>query len=74
MDPYTPTVSRILGIPESEARLVVGYLRLQYGTLDHLSQERIRFEYLDGGPDGSIKDTIEADRKGAERLADDYGC
>ena len=63
---YNTIISDTLKITRERARLVEGYLRLQYSTLDHLSRVDIRREYRKGG----ISATIDADVSAAIRLAD----
>lgn len=70
---YTRILMEILGVDEQEARCTEAYLRLQYGTLDSLSAAQMRWEYLFGGPQGSIKQAIAADPVGANQLAISYG-
>ena len=67
---YNQIIRETLKVTPQRARLVEGYLRLQYSTLDHLSRVDIRREYTRGG----IGATIDADVKAAIRLADSYGC
>jgi len=50
-----------------DPRHVEAYLRLRYGTLDHLSREEFTEEGL------ISLEVIKADPKGAEKLAQSYG-
>ena len=70
---YNRTIQTLCGVDEKTARHIEAYLRLQYGTLDALSRERIVFEYENGGSEGSIKEAIQLDPDGAEQLAQDFG-
>lgn len=65
---YQQIIATTLQIAPARARLVEGYLRLQYKTLDHLSREDIRREYVEGG----IAATIDDDPAMADRLASTY--
>ena len=63
----TATISRILGVSPERARLVNGFLRCEYRTLDHLSAQQIRTAYVE------IAECIDADPVMADRLAASYG-
>lgn len=69
MSGYTGILSEVLAISNERALLVEAHLRLQYGTLCHLSQERIRFEYTDGG----ISEVIDLAPDQAVELAKSMG-
>lgn len=66
---YQTIIADILKITPQRAVLVEAYLRLQYGTLDHLSRAAIWHEYTHGG----ISATIDADPDQAVRLARSIG-
>lgn len=66
---YQTVIAETLKIAPARARLVEGYLRLQYGTLSHLSREDITHEYCRRG----ISTAIDADVDGAIKLAASYG-
>ena len=68
MSAYVATVSAALNIAADRARLVVGYLRSEYRTLDSLSRQQIRADYGDW-----IGATIDVDPVMADRLAASYG-
>jgi hypothetical protein len=63
----TATIARILDITADRARLVRGYLQMEYRTLDSLSAAQIKREYREIGP------TIDADPVMAERIAQSFG-
>ena len=68
MPAYVATVSAALGIAADRARLVVGYLRCEYRTLDGLSRQQILADY------GSwIGAAIDANPAMAAQLAASYG-
>lgn len=69
MTTYNDIIRRTLKITPERARLVEAYLRLDYGTLDHLSNVEIRREYHVGG----ISAAIDADVDGALKLAESLG-
>lgn len=69
VSPYGRVLAETLKITTERARLVEAYLRLQFGTLSHLSREDFRHEYTDGG----ISDTIDADTRQAIALAESFG-
>jgi len=69
---YNAMIQEVCNIGTDRARLVEAYLRMQYRTLDALSAERIKFEYLNGGSEGSIRDAIDLDPDGSEKLARSY--
>lgn len=69
MTTYTSTVATTLSIPANRARLVVGYLRSEYRTLDALSRQQICADYSEW-----IAATIDADPAMADRLAASYGA
>jgi len=58
----------ILDIAADRSRLVVGYLRSEYRTLDAISPAQIRKDYR-----GWINETIDADPAMADQLAASYG-
>lgn len=66
---YNQIISEVLNVTPARARLVEAFLRLQYGTLDALSRDRILSEYTAGG----ISEAIDEDAALVERLADSYG-
>lgn len=63
----TATIARILDITADRARLVRGYLQMEYRTLDSLSAAQIKRGYREIGP------TIDADPVMAERIAQSFG-
>ena len=69
MSMYQKVLSETLSVSPERALLVEGYLRLQYGTLDHLSMEDFRREYTSGG----ISRSIDEDPALAADLAKSYG-
>lgn len=70
---YNQTIQEVCGVDANTARMVEAYLRLQYSTLDSLTRYQMRFEYLNGGAHGSIKQAIELDRNGSMELAESFG-
>jgi hypothetical protein len=68
MSRHITSIANILGIAADRARLVVGYLRSEYRTLDGISRQQIRADY------GSwIGATIDANIAMADQLAASYG-
>lgn len=65
---YNKMLQELLGIDSQRARYVEAYLRLEYGTLNHLDASRIKLEYYDLG----ISEAIDQDPAGAETLAQSY--
>ena len=63
----TTTIARILNVTADRARLVRGYLQLEYHTLDSLSAAQIKRQYREIGP------TIDADPAMANRVAESFG-
>lgn len=71
---YTRSIAKQLGVTLQRARFVEAWLRLQYGTLDALSQEQIKYEYENGGPMGPISAAIdESTDEDNEELAKSEG-
>lgn len=68
MTRYITTIANILGIATDRSRLVVGYLRSEYRTLDAIGPAQIRKDYRDW-----INETINADPAMADQLAASYG-
>jgi len=64
----TDTIAKTLNISADRARLVAGYLRLTYRTLDGLSAAKICSEYYQ-----EISSTIDADPGMADRVASSFG-
>ena len=69
MNNYQALLVKTLKITPQRAVLVEGYLRLQHGTLDHLSCADFGREYKRGG----ISAAIDADPEGAIELAQSFG-
>lgn len=68
MSTYNARICAALGITPERARLVEGFLRLEWRGLDSLSAEGIRHEYEAG-----ICEAIDSDPAVAERLAASFG-
>lgn len=68
MPRHITTIANILDIAADRSRLVVGYLRSEYRTLDAISPAQIRKDYR-----GWIDEAINADPAMADQLAASYG-
>ena len=66
---YNDIIRSTLKITPERARLVEAYLRMEYGTLNHLSARDIRRNYYHGG----ISYAIDANLDGALKLAESFG-
>lgn len=67
MSPWNAILTRILSISAERARLVEGYLRSEYRTLDNLSAQQIRNEYAEIGTAIDMNPVL------AEVVASSYG-
>lgn len=64
---YQNIIKDLFPDEDVDPRHVEGYLRLRFGTLDHLSRDDLEEECL------SAMDAIDMDPKAAEQLAQSYG-
>jgi len=64
---YQKQIAKVLGCTNVEARLVEGFMRLEYGTLDNLSPQKFKSEAKIGYA------CVQVDPEAAKELATSYG-